>query len=133
MCCRWALLCQLTSWFNAYCLVRTYSNSFEALATVMGVFYWLRHSSPHAVKPDDLFQTSKPERLCASQPLQGWQQSQLKQSCFHLSTCSHGCDQHRQALMTDRHKALLAAAIGVLFRPSSVLFWFPLGKGKVCS
>ena len=31
--CRLALLCQLTNWFNAYCLLRTYSSSVEACLT----------------------------------------------------------------------------------------------------
>ena len=31
--CRLALLCQVTSWFNAYCLLRTYSSSVEACLT----------------------------------------------------------------------------------------------------
>lgn len=38
--CRWTLLCQLISWFNAYCLVRTYSTSMEAMLTVVAA-YWL--------------------------------------------------------------------------------------------
>eukprot|EP00887_Chlorella_sp_A99_P001564 scaffold8.g1564.t1 len=39
---RWPLACQLASWFNAYALVRTYSNSLEACLTAAGVYYWLR-------------------------------------------------------------------------------------------
>ena len=134
MYCRWALLCQLTNWFNAYCLVRTYSNSFEALATVMGVFYWLRHSSLHAAKSDDLQHTSKQEHLCSFQPSQAAtcrQHSQLHQSCTQTSTCSKRCNKRWQVLVTHRNKALLVAAIGVLFRPSSVLFWLPLGEMRL--
>ncbi len=33
---RWALACQALSWFNAYCLPRTYSSSLEALLTALG-------------------------------------------------------------------------------------------------
>lgn len=36
----WALVCQLCSWFNAYCLIRTYSSSVEAFLTAIGVL-WL--------------------------------------------------------------------------------------------
>lgn len=39
---RWCLLCQLASWFNAYCLPRTYSNCLEALAVAAGTYHWLR-------------------------------------------------------------------------------------------
>jgi phosphatidylinositol glycan class B len=42
---RWCLVCQLASWFNAYCLVRTYSNSLEALAAAAGAFHWLAAGS----------------------------------------------------------------------------------------
>ena len=49
--CRWTLVCQLTSWFNAYCLVRTYSNSFETVCTVVGVYYWLSSPGPHLHGP----------------------------------------------------------------------------------
>lgn len=38
----WCLLCQLASWFNAYCLPRTYSNCLEALAAAAGAYHWLR-------------------------------------------------------------------------------------------
>jgi phosphatidylinositol glycan class B len=37
---RWALFCSLVSWFNFYCLVRTYSNSVEACFTAIALFHW---------------------------------------------------------------------------------------------
>lgn len=47
--CRWALLCQLASWFNAYCLVRTVSNSLEALASVAALYHlWCYRAAPGA-------------------------------------------------------------------------------------
>ena len=55
--CRWTLVCQLTSWFNAYCLVRTLSNSVEATCTAIGVCLWMeslaaaRHERSTAVQP----------------------------------------------------------------------------------
>ncbi|KAL6786043.1 hypothetical protein ACKKBG_A01165 [Auxenochlorella protothecoides x Auxenochlorella symbiontica] len=39
---RWALACQLASWFNGYALVRTYSNSAEAALCVLGVLNWTK-------------------------------------------------------------------------------------------
>ena len=48
---RWALLCQLASWFNAYCLPRTYSNSVEAALVAAGVYHWLRARSPREGAP----------------------------------------------------------------------------------
>lgn len=36
----WTLICQLSSWFNFYCLTRTYSSSIEATLTVYSI-YWL--------------------------------------------------------------------------------------------
>lgn len=36
----WALLFQVLSWFNFYCLVRPYSNSAEAVLATGALFYW---------------------------------------------------------------------------------------------
>lgn len=36
----WALLYQVLSWFNFYCLVRPYSNSAEAVLATAALFYW---------------------------------------------------------------------------------------------
>ena len=160
MCCRWTLLSQLTNWFNAYCLVRTYSNSFEALCTVVGVFYWLASSNTHlsqpielphsshrvqsqaeshsshnhVLQPDHVPDSSKqgerpslqPKRSTAC-PQQG--RHQVTQPCSPVN--NSGCLVHTgvaKSLMTNRQKALGAAAVGVLFRPSSLLFWAPLGE-----
>ena len=35
-------MCQLASWFNAYCLTRTYSNSAEAALACVGTYFWLQ-------------------------------------------------------------------------------------------
>ena len=37
---RWALLFQVLSWFNIYCLVRPYSNSAEAVLATAALFCW---------------------------------------------------------------------------------------------
>ncbi|EQC29704.1 hypothetical protein SDRG_12704 [Saprolegnia diclina VS20] len=37
---KWALFSQLTSWFAFYTLVRTYSNSIEAVCTTVALAYW---------------------------------------------------------------------------------------------
>ena len=50
--CRWALACQLGSWFNAYCLVRTYSNSLEAVATIWASHLWQASwAADHPARP----------------------------------------------------------------------------------
>ena len=36
----WALLFQVLSWFNFYCLVRPYSNSMEAVLATAALFHW---------------------------------------------------------------------------------------------
>ena len=33
---------QLTTWFNFYCLVRTFSNSMEATLSAVALYYWVR-------------------------------------------------------------------------------------------
>lgn len=40
---RSALLCQLSSWFNFYCLPRTYANSLEATLSLAAVYHWGLH------------------------------------------------------------------------------------------
>ena len=76
---RWAMACQLGSWFNAYALVRTYSNSLEACFTAAGAFYWLH---------------------------------------------SRRCGTHeRPPGSSDQQLWLVMAALCVVFRPSSALFW----------
>lgn len=160
MCCRWTLLCQLTNWFNAYCLVRTYSNSFEAVCTVVGVFYWLASSNTHLSQPIELPHSShrvqsqaesssshnhavQPDLSPHSSKQGAWPglqpkhstacrqqgQHQITQPCSPVNNSN--CVVHTsmaKPLMTDRQKALWAAAVGVLFRPSSLLFWAPLGE-----
>lgn len=39
----WALLFQVLSWFNFYCLVRPYSNSAEAVLATAALFHWAPH------------------------------------------------------------------------------------------
>jgi len=39
---KWTLVCQLVSWFNGYCLVRTYSNSVEASLTTLGMVWFIK-------------------------------------------------------------------------------------------
>ena len=136
----------MTNWFNAYCLVRTYSNSFEALCTVMGVFYWLKASSthlkhfvvlPHSSQPLPLQDNSGSAHVnqpvasphSSQQSAACQQQGHLKQPSRVVSNASPSLPiGEEKNLMTSRQKALWAAAVGVLFRPSSVLFWAPLGE-----
>lgn len=132
LCCRWTLLCQMTNWFNAYCLVRTYSNSLEALCTVMGVFYWLTHRSAHLHQPRNTPDSSQQHQVQDTQPLHHavcQQHGQLKVPCSPVKTPTPSVQvAEENSLLASRQKALWAAALGVLLRPSSVLFWVPLGE-----
>lgn len=42
----WALLFQVLSWFNFYCLVRPYSNSAEAVLATAALFHWAPYFLP---------------------------------------------------------------------------------------
>lgn len=138
--CRWTLLCQLTNWFNAYCLVRTYSNSFEALCTVIGVHCWclsLKHQKAETTQTqhDGTHHLQKVPEAAEHQPLHsstGLTCDASKQSgCpFKVGSPSSAVSSEsvRPSLLSYRQAWLLAAAVGVLFRPSSMLFWLPLGK-----
>ena len=130
---RWALFCQLASWFNGYCLVRTYSNSFEALCTVAGVYYWLcsfsSSAQTDAAKSPNAF---KGQHSTAQQNKPRQSKSDDQADDCHKSTCpfqanlgAKGC---WYTVLSNTQKWLLAAAIGVLFRPSSMLFWVPIGR-----
>lgn len=47
----WALLFQVLSWFNFYCLVRPYSNSAEAVLATAALFHWAPHFLRSATGP----------------------------------------------------------------------------------
>lgn len=93
---RWCLVCQLASWFNGYCLVRTYSNCMEALLTTAGVYYWLLCQGSGGTSAG----TGASSKLSRQQgsPVGG--------------------------LRPPHQRAWLAcAALAVVFRPSSAMFW----------
>lgn len=55
---RWALFCNLLSWFTFYVMVRPYSNSIETLCTTAALAYWpwaflVRRSKSQLQAPDD--------------------------------------------------------------------------------
>lgn len=52
--CRWVLLCQWFSWFNAYCLTRTYSSSVEAALTVYAISVIMRIEKSRTTLSKDL-------------------------------------------------------------------------------
>jgi GPI mannosyltransferase 3 len=56
--CRWALICQLASWFNFYCSVRTVINSAEAFLAAYGAYHWLCSlemlEASHAIRKKDV-------------------------------------------------------------------------------
>lgn len=39
---QWALVSQLCCWFNAYCMTRTFSSSFEASLVIVALYHWVR-------------------------------------------------------------------------------------------
>lgn len=86
-------MCQLASWFNAYTLVRTYSNCLEALCVAAGTYHWLRSSG----SPDNSGSggRSNRSRRMAGAAVQRW---------------------HQRAWIA-------CAALSVVFRPASALFW----------
>jgi len=120
--------------------VRTYSNSFEALCTVIGVHCWclsLKHQKVETIQTqhDGTDHPQKVPEAAEHQPLQpstGLTIGASKQSgcpfkfgCLFSAVISESV---RPSVLSHRQAWLLAAAVGVLFRPSSMLFWLPLGK-----
>jgi phosphatidylinositol glycan class B len=102
---RWALACSLTSWFNFYCITRTFSNSLEAVLTVVALSLW----------PMDYGAAVAP--LLPS-----------KAGASATTTAVTTTD-----ITTSLPKALAVAALAVLVRPTSVLVWIPVGVVTVFS
>ncbi len=83
-------MCQLASWFNAYTLVRTYSNCLEALCVAAGTYHWLRSAGGSS----------------------------------RGSTTTSGRGKANATPQHRHQRAWIAcAALGVVFRPASALFW----------
>ena len=130
------MLCQLASWFNAYCLVRTYSNSFEGTLTVIGVYYWQLSCLPVSAQSNTIKPSiTKEDRQQAMSKLHKTPQQSLCPGASHefqsgcpVSKATTGPHWNWLLPLSNTQKWLLAAATGVLFRPSSLLFWVPIGK-----
>ena len=57
-------MCQLSSWFNAFCLVRTLSNSTEATCTAVAVCLWME--SREAAKRSQLLRARRLRRAAVA-------------------------------------------------------------------
>ena len=107
----WCLLCQLASWFNGYCLVRTYSNSMEALLTAAGAYHWLSCCSSDADAP-----MGSKGRQAEQQQQQQQQPSERLVQPRAAAPCRLRRRHHQLAWVA-------CAALCVVVRPSSALFW----------
>ena len=89
-------MCQLASWFNAYTLVRTYSNCLEALCMAAGTYHW----------------------LCSG----GASGSGGSGGSSSRARSSRG---RADAAVQRRHQRtwIACAALSVVFRPAAALFW----------
>ena len=109
---RWALLCQLAAWFNAYCLVRTVSSALEALAVVAALHHlgaW--HAAAAAA-------------AAAAPPAGGcWAEAP-----YAVSGGAGGSRVGEGSGVGQLRAALLAAGLGVVVRPPNLLFWLPIGE-----
>lgn len=110
--CRWALVCQLAVWFNAYCLVRTVSSALEALAVVAALHHL---GAWHAAAAAGTASAPGAGGCWADAP--------------HLvSACPGGGREGEGGSVGQLRAALLAAGLGVVVRPPSLLFWLPIGE-----
>eukprot|EP00903_Cladosiphon_okamuranus_P015163 g14021.t1 len=100
----WALLFQVLSWFNFYCLVRPYSNSAEAVLATAALFHWLPYFlSRSAAAP-------APAPAQGAKGGAGWGASSMLSASAGGETC-----------------ALLLAALCVAVRPTSAALWALVG------
>ena len=98
-------MCQLASWFNAYTLVRTYSNCLEALCAAAGAYHWLRSGGGGG--------NSGTSREGGG--------GRAKSSG---SGSKAGRSEAAWAAQRRHQRAWIAcAALSVVFRPASALFW----------
>ena len=94
---QFALLCHVGAWFVAYCSVRTFSNSLEAVLMTLVLAYWpLR---PLHIRQGTTVQPVEPD-------------SDVAEGSYAPATMTW---------------CLLGAAATVVIRPSSALFWLFLG------
>lgn len=96
---RWTSLCQLASWFNAYCLVRTYAGCLEALAAVAGVYHL---TAWHCSIANE-----------------GRSQRSGGRGSERIDNCGAAAVGHLRI-------ALIAAGLGIALRPPSLLLWLPI-------
>lgn len=100
--CRWCLACQLASWFNAYTLVRTYSNCLEALCIAAGAYHW----------------------LCSGARGGGSREGGSGKAKGGSSSSKAGRSEATSAVQRRHQRTWIAcAALSVVFRPASALFW----------
>ncbi len=102
--CRWTIICQLVSWFNAYCLVRTYSTSVEASLIVLGVYLLLHDVFPPRGGAAD---TSSRTRSSSSTSRKTTTGDSILASYSNFRSCEW----------------IIIAALCIAIRPSSALFW----------
>eukprot|EP00884_Botryococcus_braunii_P008626 jgi/Botrbrau1/17765/Bobra.0127s0022.1 len=126
---RWALVCQLASWFNFYCMTRTYSNSLEACFTVISLRHWA------SVSPS-LYPTSRNLPI----PLRPSKDEACIQKTYNAADGDGAVHPQRQVTRLSGNQrlqedsgwghlvcAVMAATAAVLLRPTSVAFWLPVG------
>jgi len=90
-------MCTLLSWFNFYCLTRSFSNSLETVLTVTALSYW------------------------------PWRSFQKKNSLIGGLLRLLGQADQRVVLAVDNIRlATVFASLSFVIRPTSAIIWFPL-------
>lgn len=117
----WALLFQVLSWFNFYCLVRPYSNSAEAVLATAALFHWAPYflspaAAAAAVATKNGGGAGKTEdsgRLIGAHAGSDSGGEQVQSTSSSLSSASP----------LEETWALLLAALCVAVRPTSAALW----------
>ena len=108
---QWSLFCTLISFFNFFCITRTFSNSAETVLTVIALYYWPTTSAREQRNNSDDVASVKKYDLGVSQRSSSIQTQSLSSS------------QHVDSWWW----SLSFAAAAVMLRPTSVLVWIPMG------
>jgi GPI mannosyltransferase 3 len=131
---KWSLFLSLSSFFNFFCITRTFSNSAETVVTIVALYYWPMSISTSIKKFFTASAIKKDDDLLLSDSAENTRKTSRNRNSELKSAESteekinkkdieeeEGIDESSWWL------ALSLAALAVVLRPTSLLIWLPLG------
>lgn len=125
----WALLFQVLSWFNFYCLVRPYSNSAEAVLATAALYFWAPFILPATATSSRGRKRGGSGGVAAAAADSGVEKAQGMESEGAGPVAVSGSRMTSSAMET---VALLLAAFCVAVRPTSAALWVRMFHDSAC-